>query len=505
MSLFRLNQILSNRPLKGGNLVLGTLAGTKTMSLAEVFDRSSAVAGYLTELGLRPGDTIGILAGNCLEWVLLDLAALRLKIKTAGFDPGKFRLEDDIATRYDLKFLFTDKFINDPNRRVIALSTLIADCALHCRDIQAPVYTLHETTTIKFTSGSTGVPKGLAATVGSIESSISAVQEIFQHGPSDNLFVFLPLSLLQQRYWIYSALAFGHDVTLSTYQAAFLTVAQVKPTVVMGVPAFFETARRHIESKADSNNLSQRAVELFGPRIRYLWTGSAPADSCMLSFYWGIGLPIYEGYGMNETCIVTKNHPGAYREGSVGRAVTGKRVSIEPDGSVTVYSDFPVNNAYFHAPAGVSEKLFIAPGQIRTGDLGYLDEDGFLFISGRQDDVIVLDNGKKIDVHPIESRFREAPWVAECVVFCVAQSDLVAVLSLSLSRGEVFNIEELHQRVNAQGQRDERISSVIVADEAFSIENGLLTSQYKPIRSAIAQRYYTHASNIEAPHHAERP
>src|SRR5581483_294707 len=116
------------------------------------------------------------------------------------------------------------------------------------------------------TSGSTGEPKGLAATAGSIDGSINAVQEMFEHTAADNLFVFLPLSLLQQRYWIYSALRFGHDVTVSTYEAAFPALRRAGATVVMGVPAFYETARRHIEARAPRMAGGSRAAarELFG-------------------------------------------------------------------------------------------------------------------------------------------------------------------------------------------------------------------------------------------------
>lgn len=503
MTSFVLEHILAGPPTAGGDLILGSLGGVTRMPLTEVFARSSVVAEHLQSLGLGPGDTIGILAANCLEWVLLDLAALRLKIRTAGFDPGKFRLEDDLAARYDLRWLFTDKGADDPASRVSTLSSLPTGLDGQVNQIVPPMYAADDTTTIKLTSGSTGTPKGLAATVGSIDSSLSAVQQVFQHGPPDNLFIFLPLSLLQQRYWIYSALAFGHDVTLSTYQAAFLTLGQAKPTVVMGVPAFFETARRHIQgpntASRDTESLKARARQLFGPNIRYLWTGSAPADSATLHFYREVGLPIYEGYGLNETCIVTKNHPGASREGSVGQALAGKRVVIEADGSVVVCSDFPVNDAYLHAPPGASEKIFVAPGRVRTGDLGYLDEDGFLFIKGRNDDVIVLDNGKKIDIQPIEARFREAPWVAECVIFCLEQRDLVAVLSPAGSLDEVTNVHGLRQQINARSQPDEQVCRTVVADEPFSIDNGLLTSQYKPIRRAIFERFQSRlTAKVEA-------
>ncbi|GAB3998683.1 hypothetical protein GCM10029992_25160 [Glycomyces albus] len=347
-----------------------------------------------------------------------------------------------------------------------------------------------ECTTVKFTSGSTGIPKGLEATVGSIDSSLRDVQGMFEHRGGDDILVFLPLSLLQQRYWLYSALRWGHDITITTYQSVFAVMPAAQPTVVMGVPAFFDTAKRHIESRtADGVEPSKAATELFGTRIRYLWTGSAPADPAMLRFFDAAGLPIFEGYGLNETCIATKNHPGAHREGSVGRALPGKEILIGDDGVVQVRSDHPVNTAYTYAAPGESERMFKPGGIVRTGDLGHLDEDGFLYIHGRADDVIVLDNGKKIIVRPIETRFRDTGAVTECVLYCPEQTGLVAVVSPHPGPADTAAIAAALRTVNAASEPDERIVRVILAEEPFSIENGLLTSQFKPIRKQIRERY----------------
>src|SRR6266545_4358379 len=114
----------------------------------------------------------------------------------------------------------------------------------------------------------------------------------------------------------------------------------------MGVPAFYETAKKHIERRArgaaSGEALRAAAKGLFGDRIRYLWTGSAPARPSMLRFFTEVGMPIYEGYGLNEACIVSKNHPRAHREGSVGRVLPGKKVLLDAAGVISVYSEHPV-------------------------------------------------------------------------------------------------------------------------------------------------------------------
>ncbi|MGW7646327.1 AMP-binding protein [Streptomyces bobili] len=494
-----LNQFLGTEPA-GGNISFASLLGTQTISLRELHRRAGRVARWLLNRGVRPGDRIGILGANSLDWVLLDLAALRLKVETAGFEPGKFSPTNELADRYGVTLMFTDQPTYSP--RNIPMS----DVTVHSRrkDLEgAPLpparWEPKDVTSIKFTSGSTGEPKGLGATAGSVDSSLSAVQEIFEHGPGDNLFVFLPLSLLQQRYWIYSALLHGHDVTVSTHEAAFFAMPRVRPTVVMGVPAFYEAARRQIETRmrraGGSQTPHQIAGTVFGNRIRYLWTGSAPAAPSTLSFFTTAGLPIYEGYGLNEACIVTKNHPKAHRAGSVGQALSGKDVLIGEDGVISVRSEHPVNDHYAYAKAGDSEKVFGPDGTVRTGDVGYLDEDGFLFIRGRADDVIVLDNGKKVVVRPVEDRMKSDPAIAECVLFCPGQTELVAVVSPASVPADLDAIASCLARTNTALSADEHISRVVVADPPFSIENGLLTSQYKPRRQNILDAYYQAVHN----------
>lgn len=502
-----INRIIATRPEHDGALTVTGLGHRTTMSLAAFHDRARAVAGALRRRGVSAGDRIGILSANRLEWVLLDLAALMIKAQTAGFEPGKFSPDAELIERYGLDLLYTDvPLSDDAPSQAVSIST-VASLAEEGDAAGDPgghgEWGATECATVKFTSGSTGVPKGLEATVGSIDSSLHAVQSVFEHRPGEDILTFLPLSLLQQRYWLYSALYWGHDLTITTYQSVFAVMSTVRPTVVMGVPAFFDTAKRHLEHSIEGGVEPAKAVsELFGDRIRYLWTGSAPADPTTLSFYGEVGLPLYEGYGLNETCITTKNHPGAHREGSVGRPLAGKDIVIDDEGVVCVRSDHPVNTAYTYAAPGDSERMFQPGGVVRTGDLGRIDEDGFLYILGRADDVIVLDNGKKIIVRPVETRFRDTGAVADCVVYCPSQAGLVAVVSPHAGAVDTTAVAQALAAVNAASEPDERLTRVIVADEPFTVDNGLLTSQFKPIRQRIGDRYRDHIDNPKAGIHA---
>ncbi|MEV2214652.1 AMP-binding protein [Streptomyces sp. NPDC050997] len=502
-----IQHVVTHAPV-GGRIAFARLDGTHSVDLPELYAMAGRLARRLRARGIGPGDRIGILAANSLEWVLLDLAALLLKAETAGFEPGKFDPDDRLTERYGVTLLFTDRETHAPKTVPISEVRALAEEPddADTEPLPAVTWAPRDVTTIKFTSGSTGAPKGLAATVGSIDSSLSAVQELFEHKPGDDLFVFLPLSLLQQRYWIYSALVHGHDVTISTYEAAFAALRRTRPTVVMGVPAFYETAKRQIEARLrrsdGTQTLEQAAARMFGDRIRYLWTGSAPAAATTLNFFTEAGLPIYEGYGLNETCIVTKNHPGASRAGSVGQVLRGKEVLVGEDGVISVRSDHPVGYGYTYAAPGDSERVFGPDGTVRTGDLGYVDDDGFLFIRGRADDVIVLDNGKKVVVRPIEESMRTSPAITECVLFCPTQTDLVAVVSPADVPADRDAITAQLALTNASLTKDEQISRVVVTETPFSIEGGLLTSQYKPKRKQILEAYRAEIHNSKEGIHA---
>ena len=472
-------------------------------ALAELQTMVLQVADFLRGERLERGDRIGIMSRNCLEWVLLDLAALRLGLQTAGLEPEKFARRPTLAHDYDLARLFHDDASSRAARGAGERAVAIDALRFERDEPRSPArfdrpperYAPQDATTVKFTSGSTGEAKGLAATVASIDQSLEAVQEMFAHSADDRIFIFLPLSLLQQRYWIYSAIAFGHDVCVTTPALALQALRLEHPTVIMGVPAFFETLKSWIETAArssmgrpDGEATKTAARKLLGDRVRYLWTGSAPARPDVLRFFEErCGIPIYEGYGMNETCIVTKNHPGSYRRGSVGRPVRGMSVAIGEDGTVRVTSRNPVGHAYLFAPPGASQTVFASDGSVMTGDLGHIDDDGFLYIHGRADDRIVLENGRNVDVRPVEEKLAKDPQIAGAIVFGSGRRHLGALVAAVPGTDR----DALAARIRQIGVSEcgEAVRAVAFAEEPFSLANGLLTSQGKPRRRAILERY----------------
>jgi long-chain acyl-CoA synthetase len=467
------------------------------LSLSELQLRVNRVVHWLRTIGVKPYDRIGILSANRLEWILLDLAALYVGAVTAGFDPEPFQGRADLAGSYDLRFLFHDRecaAAREAGDRAISIDAVGEASVSPVAPGEVPPmrYGPIDVCTIKFTSGSTGESKALGATVGSIDQSLNSTQRMFGHGPGDKLLVFLPLSLLQQRYWIYSAVTFGHDVVVTNAKLALDVVRRERPTVVMGVPAFFESLKTMIELEAeddgDAADFHKAARKILGDNVRYFWTGSAPARPDVLAFFDdACGIPLFEGYGMNETCIVTKNHPGAHRRGSVGKPVDGMKVTINADNVIQVRSEHPVNTSYLYAPEGASERIFAPDGSVVTGDLGYFDNDGYLYVTGRADDIVVLENGKNIAVRPLEECISRLPGIRQVVVIGSGRPGLAAIVNPAVGA----NLAAVREGVlrSAPTENGESIAIVMFTPSGFSLENGLLTSQGKVRRRAILDHY----------------
>lgn len=476
----------------------------RAWTLAELDRKAARVARRLHALGLRPRDRVGILSRNRIEFVLLDLAVLKLGAVTAGFEAGRFE-PARIVDLYGLKALFAEGV--DCSGAVFDIAEVQAWAERAEADAtERPLhagYDPADVLAIKFTSGSTGAPKGLEATVASVNSSINEVQAMFGHGDGDNLLVFLRLALLQQRYWIYSALAFGHDLTLSDLDQALDMAKACQPTVVMGVPGFYEALRASLSQRHGDADPAARGAQIqaaLGGRVRYLWTGSAPASRTVLEFFNHAGVPLYEGYGSNEACIVAKNHPGAFRLGSVGKVLPNKSIRFDQDGVLIVASRHPVNCRYTWCDPGVSEKSFLPSAEVKTWDLGHVDEDGFLYIHGRVDDVLTMASGRNVLARPLEEGLRRHPDVHECVLYGTGKPFITAILSPALAGADAEALRRHIRALNEDVFQEARILAALIVDEPFSIENGLLTSQFKPKRKMIHQRYMAQLDDIYARH-----
>jgi long-chain acyl-CoA synthetase len=246
-----------------------------------------------------------------------------------------------------------------------------------------------------------------------------------------------------------------------------------------------------------------------GGRLQCLVSGSAPLPAEVAEFFYGIGLPITEGYGLTETSpIVTANPMNAPRLGTVGTAIPGVEVRIADDGEILVRGP-NVMMGYYNQPAETAD--VIRDGWFHTGDIGTLDAEGYLRITDRKKDLLVTSGGKKVAPQPIEAVLRRSPLVAEAVLLGDRRRFVSALIvpdfaalerrlkdlgrppaerSVLVTRQDVVALyDEFVEALNRELSQFQRIKKVVILPREFSIESGELTPTMKVKRKVVEERW----------------
>ncbi|HEY2443325.1 MAG TPA: long-chain fatty acid--CoA ligase [Streptosporangiaceae bacterium] len=403
-----------------------------------------------------------------------------------------------------------------------------------------------------YTSGTTGRPKGCVLTHGGFAAVAAATRALNLAQDDDVVYLFLPL-----------AHVFAQIVAIATFELGATTVyyggdvkqiiaelAEVKPTYLPSVPRIFEkmyaaaTAMRAAAS-AEEQAQFDRAVELgvevrqlrqrgepvsadqqaafetaderlftlvrqlFGGRVRYAICGAAPISPEVLKFFYACGVPVLEGYGMTETTgVATVNLPDAIRFGTVGRAIPGAAVRIAGDGEIEIGGDVTFRE-YWHNPEAM-EEIFTADGWVRTGDLGELDADGFLKITGRKKDIIITAGGKNLTPANLENDLKQCRFISQAIMYgdrrpypvvlitldeeeigpWAAQQGLPADMPALAVHEQVRGMIQAElDRANARYAQVEQIKRFVILDRDLSVETGELTPSLKVKRMVVHKQH----------------
>ena len=405
--------------------------------------------------------------------------------------------------------------------------------------------------TIIYTSGTTGEPKGVMLTHDNFISDVRSITHGLPISPNDVSLSVLPLSHIFERTVFYVFCYVGVSVN---YAASFDQVGEylreVRPTIMTAVPRLFEKVYHRIIKKgmsagglksrifARSLVIGQRYAELkdkgrrvplslqmrhavadrlvftkwrdgIGGRLRYFVSGGAPLSPTLSYSFLGAGINILQGYGMTETCVVSANRPDDNRVGSIGKPFKGIEVAIAEDGEMLVRGP-NVMRGYYGRPE--STLAVMHDEWFATGDVGYMDEAGHLFLTDHKKDLFKLSNGKYIAPQLIESLLKQSELVNQVVVVGASRKYPVALIvpdwealrSSLLAAGEAAGKThaELSQQATAikMVQRDvttitahladyERVRRVALLAEEFSIDSGELTPTLKVKRNIIDERY----------------
>jgi long-chain acyl-CoA synthetase len=263
-----------------------------------------------------------------------------------------------------------------------------------------------------------------------------------------------------------------------------------------------------------------------GGRVRAFSCGGAPLARELAEFFWSVGVKVYQGYGLTETSpIVSTNLPGANKVGTVGRPIPNVEVRIADDGEILVRGPC-VMRGYYQKPAETQEALS-ANGWLRTGDIGYLDPDGYLVVTDRKKDLLKTAAGKFVAPQPIENNLKSSPFILNAAVVGDKRKFVAALVVPHFSNvearaadvGRHFSshaelvadpwvhelIGEEIKRLTAHLAQYETIKRFVLLDEDFTFENGELTHTLKLKRRVIEQRYHNTVEQLYADVEESRP
>jgi len=462
-----------------------------SITAAQFHDEVREVAKGLIAQGIQPGERIGLMSRTRYEWTLFDYAigyagAVSVPIyETSSAQQLQWILEDSQAVAIILE--------SDKNKRLYAsispeLATVTRtwviddDCIEMLKSSAGSVSDeqvsarqaavgLDDAATIIYTSGTTGRPKGCVITQGNFVREVDGAIEAFGSiltDPHSSTLLFLPI-----------AHVFGRIIELAVVRARTLMgfcsdtsvlvpeLQAFRPTFILAVPRVFEKVYNTAQQKAQTDGrgrifdaaaaaaiaystaqetgspspilrlkhaifdalVYKKIRAAMGGQVKYAISGGAPLGARLGHFFRGIGVAVFEGYGLTETTsALTATHPGAVRIGTVGRPMPGTTIRIDDDGEilargVQVFTRYLGNER-------ATEDSFTADGWFRTGDIGELDDDGYLRITGRKKEIIVTAGGKNVAPAVLEDRLRANWLVGNCLVVGEGQPFIAALVTI---------------------------------------------------------------------------
>jgi long-chain acyl-CoA synthetase len=540
------------------------------VSWAEAADAVSRLARGLVALGIAPGDRVALAAESRPEWVVADLAIMSAgAITVPAYTTNTVDDHRHIFGNSGARAVITSKpplservreaaaqvpsvqsaiAMEDAGEKMLGWEAVLALGTARPDDLAERIAAIQpeDIACLIYTSGTGGLPKGVALTHRNIIANCRGAYRLLEMlGLGEEVFLsFLPLS---HSYEHTAGLMFPISIGAEIYFAEgadtlAANLLEARPTIMTAVPRLYETMhqriRRGIErEKGLKRSLFEKAVAIgrkrlagerpgigerlldplldrlvrakvrdrFGGRLKAMISGGAPLNPEIGSFFVALGVQLLQGYGQTETApVVACNPPGRIKIDSVGLPIDGVTVRIAEDGEILVAGD-NVMKFYWNDPEATARTL--ADGWLATGDVGYLDDDGYLRITDRKKDFIKNSGGDMIAPAKVEGALTLEPEIAQAMVFGDRRPHLVAILvpdpefaAQIAGRGAdlaaltdhpelVKALGDVISKVNAGLPAIERVRRFIVAREAFTTANGQMTPTLKIKRHAVRAVY----------------
>lgn len=541
---------------------------------SQLYDELRALARGFIALGLKPGDRVAIMAHTSYEWSLFDLAiqfagGYAVPIyETSVLDQAEW-IVNDAGCRFAvvesqametmmspllkgdvLEQIFV--IADDAQGRISAMGSLHDDDEI---DRRIDAQKADDVWTIIYTSGTTGRPKGVVLTHRNLLHVVingpvdEGLMDVVSRKDARTL-LFLPMAHVFARFINVLALYVGTEIGYSPDTRNLVADMQsFKPTYVLAVPRVFEKIYNAADAKAGrgiklkmfrtaakvaiaygraletpegpsaqlkaQQRIFDRLVysnlrEIMGGKVKYTISGGAPLGNRLAAFFTGAGIQVLEGYGLSETAApTTVNRVNKTRLGSVGPAYPGCYVKAAEDGEILVKGDH-VFKCYHNDPEATAA-VFTEDGWFRTGDIGRVDEDEFVWVTGRKKELIVTAGGKNVAPAELEDRLRSHPLISQVVVVGDKKPFVAALVTLdaealpqwlsnrglpAMSVTEAINdpqviaaIDRAVKRTNEHVSRAESIRKFKILPADFTIENGYLTPSLKVKRTAVIRDF----------------
>ncbi len=558
--------------------------GWRSLDWAGYCNAARAAAAGLISLGLAPGDSVAIMAGNRPEHVIADLgavlaAATPLTVYSTLAAPQVAYVADHaqvkVAVLEDASAVSRWSVARDesPWLRHVVVMEGDAEGAVRWDDLMergrvllaenpdvvdaaASKVTPDSVATLIYTSGTTGTPKAVVITQRNVAWTAESVSRTltFPHRP--RVVSYLPLAHIAERMATHYCIGLwmaGEVFLVADVSGVLGAVQHVRPQLFLGVPRIWEKFQSGLVNRLESEPNARRrgialsAVETGREVVRReqagertgIWlrlrqrvldrlvltkvrhglgmdhlelgiTAAAPIDPGVIEFFHAVGLPLFELYGMSESCgPATTNRPGANKIGTVGQRFAGVEIALGDDGEVLIGGG--VVAAGYHRDEEATAETFTEDGWLRTGDLGTLDSEGFLTIVGRKKEIIITAAGKNIAPAKLEGLLKQHRLIGHVSLIGEGRPYITAVLALDPDEatawakrsgagrtglaelaGDPAVKAEVEQAVAAANQhvaRVEQIKKWRLVPEEWSAETGELTPSLKLRRSVVAERY----------------
>ena len=480
-------------------------------------------AALLYASGIEEGHRVGILGENTYEWVVYDLACMAAGAVSVGLLEDELIAHsiDEVADLFGLAALAIDpRHVAEggpaptlgkqpASLRLLTFPDPPPDRPATAREEPGDVFTL------VFSSGTSGRVKCLRIGGAGVLAAVDRFAEDFSFGVDDCMLVGLPLSSFQQRMMMYCAFDRGAGVVLAVPKRMFAAMAAGLPTAVVAPPQFFHGIEQRFVAKPEAHqeealrqareaallpegperraalvSIFPDAYAAVGERTRILITGAAPTRRSTLELLEQMELPLFEAFSSNEAGTIAWNRPGSKRIGSVGRPVHGPDAVTTVDGIIVVRPPRPFCWGY-EPGFGDTDAVFDADGSVRTGDRGRIDEDGFVSIDGRADDVLVTTGGLKLDPVAIELEIDRVAGAGHPVLFTHQGGGTQLLMFVDAQdRARVEDeVDAAVATLNGQLPTGARIQRVVWQDLVLTEEDGFLTRNRKINRSAVRERF----------------